>query len=121
MKQIKHYFAAALVLLLLAVMMPAASADVIYPAPAPIQAGTELDHLLATVTPGTQVSVEDGTLPAGVGLYTEDAPEGVNLFLRGTPTLAGSYELSSHRGGGGSHPARPFQRHQLRAQRACAA
>lgn len=99
MKQIKHYFAAALVLLLLAVMMPAASADVIYPAPAPIQAGTELDHLLATVTPGTQVSVEDGTLPAGVGLYTEDAPEGVNLFLRGTPTLAGSYSCMFSVGG----------------------
>ena len=99
MKQIKQYFAAALVLLLLAVMMPAAYADVIYPAPAPIQAGTALDHLLATVTPGTPVSVEDGTLPAGVGLYTEDAAEGVNLYLRGTPMLAGSYSCMFSVGG----------------------
>ena len=99
MKQIKQYIAAALVLLLLAVMMPAAYADVIYPAPAPIQAGTALDHLLATVTPGTPVSVEDGTLPAGVGLYTEDAAEGVNLYLRGTPMLAGSYSCMFSVGG----------------------
>lgn len=99
MKHCKHVFAAALVLLLLLAVVPSAFADVIYPAPAPLAAGSQLDHLVATVAYGTPVSVTDGTLPTGVGLYTEDGPDGTNLYLRGTPLLAGSYNCMFNIGG----------------------
>ena len=81
----KHIFAVALALLLLLAILPSAYADVIYPAPGPVQAGSELDHLLATVDYGSLVSVMDGTLPLGVGLYTEDGLTGIDLYLRGIP------------------------------------
>ena len=99
MKHFKRIFAAALVFLLLSTMLPAAFADVIYPAPAPLQAGSELNHLVATVAAGTPVSVVDGTLPLGVGLYEEDAPDGTNLYLRGTPLYAGNYNCMFSIGG----------------------
>ena len=87
----KHIFAAALALLLLLAMLPAAYADVIYPAPAPVQAGSEIDHLVATVDYGVQVSVMDATFPVGVALYAENGAAGMDLYLRGLPMNAGVY------------------------------
>ena len=60
MKANKLLFAALLVLLLLLVMAPAAFADSIYPAPGPVEAGSSLNHLLATVAADTPVSAAEG-------------------------------------------------------------
>ena len=92
MKAKKLVFAALLVLLMLLVMAPAAFADSIYPAPGPMEAGSSLDHLLATVAADTPVSAAEGTLPYGVNLEVEAYGEEWNVYLRGTPMIAGSYD-----------------------------
>lgn len=89
----KRLIAAALVLLLLLLPTPSAFGDAIYPAPGEVQAGSYLDHLVATVAAGLSVTVMDGTLPDGVELYTEEGAEGLNVYLRGTPRFAGDYNV----------------------------
>ncbi len=95
----KLIFAALLVLLLLLVMAPAAFADSIYPAPGPLEAGSSLDHLLATVAADTPVSAAEGTLPYGVNLEVESNGAEWNVYLRGTPMIAGAYDCILYLGG----------------------
>ena len=59
---------AALILLLLLIVCPAAFADVTYPDPAPLEVGQTLNHLAASVEPGSSVAVSAGSLPPGVAL-----------------------------------------------------
>ena len=87
----KRVFSAVLILLLLCAVTPAAWADVTYPAPAPVPAGTSMDHLVATVAAGSRVAAALGTLPDGVYLETSPTAEGLNIYLRGTPTTPGAY------------------------------
>ena len=91
MKACKSILAAALCLLILLAAAPAAFADVIYPAPAPVQAGAELNHQVATLSADAQVNVMAESFPVGVSLYTEPGAEGLNIFLRGVPLYAGNY------------------------------
>ena len=86
------------IFLLLAVLLitgPAAYADTTYSAPEAVEAGTELTHLVATVSAESSVSANQGTLPAGVDLGTEEAASGnedmQDIYLRGVPTTAGEY------------------------------
>ena len=90
MSNSKRIIAAALILVLLLALMPAAGAD-IYPAPTPVQAGSALEHKIATVNAGETVSAMAETLPLGVDLYTEPCMDGIDLFLRGVPLYAGNY------------------------------
>lgn len=91
MRENKRFFAAALILVLLLAMMPAAFADVLYPAPAPVQAGSELEHRIATVSADAMISVMEESFPLGVSLYAEPGTEGTDLILRGVPLYAGTY------------------------------
>lgn len=91
MKTHTLWLAAVLALLLVSLPLCCAFADAIYPAPGVVQAGSFLDHLVATVGSGLSVTAMEGTLPEGVTLVTEESFEGVNVYLRGTPWLAGSY------------------------------
>ena len=91
MKEVKCFFAAALVLVLLLATAPGACADVLYPAPAPVQAGSELNHLVATVSADAAISVMEESIPAGVILSAEPGLEGIDIYLRGVPLYAGSY------------------------------
>lgn len=90
-KHIKHMISTAAVLLLMLLILPTAFADVTYPAPGDIEAGTRLDHLVATVSAGSHVSASEGTLPAGITLETETGADGINIYLRGTSIAVGSY------------------------------
>lgn len=102
MKFRKRLPAAAFVLLLLSLLLPSAFGDAIYPAPGTIEAGSYLDHLVATVGPGLPVAAMEGTLPPGVELAAEEGPDGLNVFLRGVPSQAGSYNCLFTVGEGGS-------------------
>lgn len=90
-KHIKHMISTAAVLLLMLLILPTAFADVTYPAPGDIEAGSRLDHLVATVSADSRVSASEGTLPAGITLETETGAAGLNIYLRGTTTAVGSY------------------------------
>ena len=83
---------AALALLLLLCRPPSAAADTLYPAPSGAVAGSYLDHLVLTVNSGLPVSVVPASLPAGLDIVSEEGAEGVNVYLRGTPQYAGSYD-----------------------------
>ena len=91
MKTIKRFLAAVWIAALLLVIVPAAHADVIYPAPPPVEAGSELNHHVATVSPDAQIYTLDESFPAGVTLYAETWLDGQNIYLRGTPYYAGTY------------------------------
>ena len=91
MKALKSSLAAILCLLLLLAAAPGAYADMIFPAPEPVQAGSELNHHVATLNADVPISVMEESFPAGVSLYTEFAPEGQNIYLRGVPLYAGNY------------------------------
>ena len=91
MKALKSSLAAVLCLLLLLAAAPGAYADMIFPAPEPVQAGSELNHHVATLNADVPISVMEESFPAGVSLYTEFAPEGQNIYLRGVPLYAGNY------------------------------
>ena len=82
----------AAILLLLLCFSPAALADVIYPNPAPMELGQALDHLAASVEPGSRISVVAGTLPPGVALETEEHEDAMYVYLRGVPTEAGDFD-----------------------------
>ena len=87
----KRIFSAALCLLLLLSCGPLAFADVIYPAPGDVEAGSPLEHLAATVAPESSVSAAENTLPDGVNVETDDGSDGLDIYLRGTPDVAGYY------------------------------
>ena len=91
MKALKSSLVAILCLLLLLAAAPGAYADMIFPAPEPVQAGSELNHHVATLNADVPISVMEESFPAGVSLYTEFAPEGQNIYLRGVPLYAGNY------------------------------
>ena len=83
---------AALILLLLLIVCPAAFADVTYPDPAPLEVGQTLNHLAASVEPGSSVAVSAGSLPPGVALSLDQHEEATYVYLRGIPTSAGVYD-----------------------------
>ena len=86
----KKSLISALLVLLLIISLPAAAfADVIYPAPGNVEAGSYMNHLIAELTPGCQVSASG--LPEGVSLAEEPGEELTQVYLRGTPTTAGTY------------------------------
>ena len=91
MKHIKLLLAALTVSAVFSLFTPAASADILYPGPANVQAGQELNHLIAFVDSGAAVSAMEGTVPAGLELVTEADPGGVGVYLRGIPQFAGYY------------------------------
>lgn len=88
----KHLCSAALALLLILLIPAMASADVIYPAPPAMTVGQPVDHLLATLDPGGTVSVS-GVMPEGLYLDKQETDDGVNVYLRGVPIVAGTYDL----------------------------
>lgn len=89
----KKLFSMAAVLLLLFCLLPQARADY-FPAPEELELGEELDHLVATVSAESDVSVNPETLPDGVKLTEklEEPEEAVkDIFLQGTPQHVGQY------------------------------
>ena len=89
----KQWISAALALLLMLLIPIAVWADVIYPAPEDFTEGVEVDHLLATLDPGGTVWTDPELLPEGLRLETEETEGGINVYLRGTPTVPGTYDL----------------------------
>lgn len=89
----KQWLSAALVLLLMLLIPVAASADVIYSAPGELVVGEAVDHLLATLDPGSTAWTDPGLLPDGLRLETEETEDGLNVYLRGVPAAAGTYDL----------------------------
>lgn len=89
----KHWLSAALALLLILLIPVAASADVIYPAPEAMTVGQRVEYLLATLDPGGTVWTNADLMPEGLYLETEEVESGVNVYLRGVPTVPGSYDL----------------------------
>ena len=86
----KKSLISALLVLLLIISLPAAAfADVIYPAPGNVEAGSYMNHLIAELTPGCQVSASG--LPEGVSLAEEPGEQ--------LPVTEGAITL----------PFRPFQ------------
>lgn len=88
----KTILSAAVILLLLLSFGPAAFADVTYPDPAPLEVGQTLNHLAASVEPGSSVTVSAGSLPPGVDLYLDDNTDATDVYLRGIPTVPGYYD-----------------------------
>lgn len=88
----KKILSAAVFLLLLLSIVPAAYADVTYPDPEPLEVGQTLNHLAASVEPGSSVSVSAGALPPGVDLYLDDKTDTTDVYLRGVPTVPGYYD-----------------------------
>ncbi|MBQ7895650.1 MAG: hypothetical protein IJ364_03725, partial [Oscillospiraceae bacterium] len=80
-----------LALLMVFSMAGAAFADITYASPGDVEAGTSLRHLLATVASGSTVSANDSSLPYGCYVETEETENGLNVYLSGTPSVAGSY------------------------------
>ena len=89
----KQWISALLVLLLMLLIPVTASADVIYPAPDTITVGEEVNHLLATLDPGGTVSYDASRLPEGLYVLTAETADGINVYLRGVPTVPGTYDL----------------------------
>lgn len=88
----KPILSAAVILLLLLSIGPAAFADVTYPDPAPLEVGQTLNHLAASVEPGSSVTVSAGSLPPGVDLILDDNTDSTDVYLRGIPTVPGYYD-----------------------------
>lgn len=89
----KHWLSAALAVLLILLIPVVASADVIFPAPGAITVGENVEHLLATLDPGGTVWTNPDLMPEGLRLETEETEDGVNVYLRGVPTVPGTYDL----------------------------
>lgn len=88
----KFMISAVLALLVLFSISVCAFATTTYPAPAPVEVGQALDHLLATVPADSAVSADEGTLPPGVALEMQPRDDSQqDIYLRGTPTAAGEY------------------------------
>lgn len=91
----KQWISAALILLLMLLIPIYACADVIYPAPDALVVGEPVNHLLATLDPGGTVWTDPALMPDGLYLDTAETEEGVNVYLRGTPTTPGTTPWSS--------------------------
>lgn len=89
----KQWVSAALALLLILMIPVAVCADVIFPAPDTMTVGQEVNHLLATLDPGGTVWASPEQMPEGLYLVTEEFDGGVNVYLRGVPTVPGTYDL----------------------------
>ena len=89
----KKLLSAAVFLLLLLCLSPRASADVTYPDPAPLEVGQTLNHLAASVEPGSSVTVSAGLLPPGVELVLDQQPGADYVYLRGVLTEPGYYDF----------------------------
>ena len=89
----KHWISAALAVLLILLIPVMASADVIFPAPGAITVGEDVDHLLAVLDPEGTVWTNPDLMPAGLRLETEEFDGGINVYLRGVPTVPGEYDL----------------------------
>ena len=89
----KQGISALLVLLLLIFIPVTASADVIYPAPGELVVGVEVDHLLATLDPEGSFWTDPALLPEGLYVDTVESEGAIQVYLRGVPTKAGSYDL----------------------------
>ena len=89
----KQGISALLVLLLLIFIPATASADVIYPAPGELVVGVEVDHLLATLDPEGSFWTDPALLPEGLYVDTVESEGAIQVYLRGVPTKAGSYDL----------------------------
>lgn len=87
----KSIISAVLTLLLMFSMSVCAFATTAYPAPAPVEVGQRLDHLMATVPENSVVSVDEATLPPGVSLEVQPRDSEQDVYLRGTPTVAGKF------------------------------
>lgn len=87
----KRLISMAAMLLLMLAIIPAAFADVTYPAPGDIPVGGTLDHLVAIVSASSAQATE-GTLPPGILLETSSGSDGLYIYLRGTPSAVGSYD-----------------------------
>ncbi len=88
----KAILAAAVSLLLLLRCPPVAMADVTFPDPAPLEVGQTLNHLAASLEPGSSVFVAAGSLPPGVELTLDEQLDTTNVYLRGIPTSAGDFD-----------------------------
>lgn len=89
----KHFISAALVLLLMLTISPIAHADVTYyPGPGDIEAGSELNHLIATVPTGSTVS-STGTMPDGISLQWSEKGDVADVYIRGSSKTAGTYNF----------------------------
>lgn len=86
----KRFLSAVFVLLMMFLLLPTASADVLYPAPDSVQAGQPIEHLVATVTSDAQISCAG--LPEGLRLDAETQGAETNVFLRGAVQTPGSYD-----------------------------
>ena len=89
----KQWISAALALLLMLLMPVCAWADVIYPAPDALVVGEAVNHLLATLDPGSTVWTDPAQMPEGLYLDVAESEEAVNVYLRGTPATPGDYSL----------------------------
>lgn len=89
----KRILSMAVMLLLLLSIVPAAHADITYPSPGDVMAGSQFQHLVAEVSLGSLVSVAQNTLPPGVSLITEDTAAYTQIYLSGTPSVVGSYSV----------------------------
>ena len=89
----KQWISAALILLLMLLIPVSANADVIYPAPDALVVDEPVDYLLATLDPGSTVWTDPGLMPAGMYLETAEREDGVDVYLRGTHTTPGDYDL----------------------------
>ncbi len=89
----KKAFISALVWLLpLLCFAPRACADVTFPDPEPVEVGQTINHLAASVEPGSSVTVSAGSLPPGVELAFDEGEAGTDIYLRGIPTAAGDFD-----------------------------
>ena len=89
----KQWISALLVLLLMLLIPVTACADVIYPAPGDLVVGEEVNHLLASLDPGGTVDYDPTLLPEGLYVLSVETAAGVDVYLCGTPTAPGSYDL----------------------------
>lgn len=85
----KAILSAVLVLLMMLSYPSCAFADVIYPAPEDVEAGTYMNHRIASMDSGGEASASG--LPEGVSLESQLSENGEDLYLRGTPSSPGIY------------------------------
>ncbi len=98
----KRILSLALALLMMLSLCPFAAADITYTSPGDVELGKSLRHLLATVAVGSSISVTEGSVPPGCGIYTEQTSDGLNVYLEGTPKTVGRYDCIIDLGSGSS-------------------
>ncbi len=89
----KRLIAVGFCLLLLCSLPVFAAADELYPAPEPVEAGCYFEHRLASLSADGAAALAEGALPAGVELVGENTEQGLDIWLRGTPSAAGVYNF----------------------------